>query len=190
MRYLKAIIMLILSATTALILSIVSNGADGLENARFKIGLYDVKAETGAIGESIKNYVKDSAALYNSGGFVDILEEMPAAPIIKRRIMKDVNMLKGDGLIMIFDKDDVDITDIEIQNRMFVEARTHEVWAAALQDAKTRVPVFNVKAITVNARYLLYKGSLRGEEEQWIVYHVDVYPENEDIPDLNVRPVL
>ncbi len=173
-----------------MILSIVSNDKDGLQNARFSLGLYDGKAETRAVEETIKEYIKNSAGLYNTGGFVDILEEIPAVPMIKRRIMKDINMLKGDGLIMVFDKDDADVTHLEVNNRMFAEARTREVWAVVLQDAVTRAPVFNIKAIAVNARYLLYKGSLRGEEERWIVYHVDVYPEGEDIPALNMKPVI
>jgi hypothetical protein len=60
----------------------------------------------------------------------------------------------------------------------------------SLQDIDTRKPEFNVKASVVKVRYMLHKEPFPEEKEQWIIYRVDVYPEDEEVPQWSIEPVL
>jgi len=155
------------------------------------VHIYDREKEGRDIGDAIAQYNRNSASFYNSAGFPAGLEEIPAAPLIKRRLFKDINALKGDGLVLVFDRDRTEITDIVFLNRQTAVAKTLEIWAIDLQDIRTREPVFNMKALEVKVRYLLHKEEFPdAEEKKWIIYSVDVYPGDETIPDLDTASVL
>ena len=181
--------LIIFSAVISILFSAINNQNGILENLRFNLRL-DRQEEIASIKAAVEQYNTNSAGFYNSAGLLAGLEEIPAAPLLKRRLFKDINMLKGEGLVVVFDKDAVEVTDVLFDNRDFAEVRTIEVWAISLQDRRTRKPVFNVKALEINVRYLFYKGRLRDEEKRWIVYEVDVYPEDEEVPELNIKPAI
>jgi hypothetical protein len=187
---LKFLLFLVFSLSTGLTFSFINNKNVAIENFRFNLNLYDREKEAEAIKSAIKQYNKNSASFYNSAGFLAGLEEIPAAPLIKRRLFKDINMLKRDGLVMVFDKDAVEMKRIIFLNSALAVAETEEVWAISLQEIDTRKPLFNIKASEVKVRYLFHKEPFLTEKKEWIAHEVDVYPDNEDFPELDIKPVL
>lgn len=169
----------------AVFLSIANNRTDAIDNLRFHLGLYNEVKEGKEISEAIRQFNKNSASFYNSAGFLAGLEEIPATPLLKRRLFKDISMLKRDGLVMVFDRDSVVIKRYYFKNRYYAIAEAVEVWAISLQDVKTREPLFNLKASQVKTRYQMYK-----DKGRWIIFEVDVYPVNEEIPPLDLKRPL
>lgn len=187
----KIIKVIIISALVALGLSYFHNGRVARENMKFKLGLYDREAEENDIGAAIKQYNLNSAGFYNTAGDVlDGLALIPASRLLKRRHFKDINMLKGEGLVMIFDRDRVEVKRIYFPKRSIAIAETTEVWAVNLQKVENREPVSNVKAIDVKVRYAFHKEPYSNQGMKWIAQNVDVYPMDEEIPEIDVKPAL
>jgi hypothetical protein len=173
-----------LSLMTALCISFLLNRDAAEHSTLYLSAAYEARERAG-VSESVRLYNKLSASFYNTGGYVEGLDEIPAAPLVKRRLFKDINMLKSDGLLMVFDRDRVEESGISFRNRTAAIAETEETWLVSLQEIETRKPVFNVKASQVRVRYLLEKRPFPRQEddEKWIVREVDVYPLNEEIPE-------
>jgi len=177
---------IIISAAISIAFSFARHSGDAVDNFFFHLGLNDAR-EKAAVEDAVLLYNKVSASFYSTAGddLRDGIAVIPAAPLIKRRLVKDINVLKGDGLLMVFDRDSLDMRKVYFIHRNFAVAETDEVWGVALQDVHTRKPVFNVKAVVVKARYQFIK-----EKEKWVIYEVDVYPKDEDIPGVEAKPVL
>ncbi len=143
------------------------------------------KRDIESIKTAVHYYNQYSSMFYNTGGEVMGLNEIPAAPLLKRRLFKDISMLKRDGLIMVFDRDAEEIVKVYFPLRGDAVAETKETWFITLQEYGTRKPVYSIKAVPLKVRYHLKK-----EPRGWIVYETDVYPGLEDIPVLNRRQAL
>ncbi|MDT8316475.1 MAG: hypothetical protein RQ824_00600 [bacterium] len=158
----------------------------------FKLGLYDQKSEEEEVKMAVKQYNINSAQFYNTAGEdKSALPIIPAAPLLKRRLFKDINTLKKDGLLIVFDRDRDEFLNIYFPRRDLAVAETREVWAMVLQDVKTREPRTTVKAESVKVRYVLKKEAYSRLGLVWVVYEADVYPDDERaIPPLNIKPVL
>ena len=184
-------IYLIIGATfLALLLSIIHSGSSAIENFRFNQNLKDFGKERDAVTLAIKQYNINSADFYNTGGDKGGLDDIPAAPLLKRRLFKDINMLKEDGLVMVFDRDRDEIKRIYFPERNIAVAESVEVWAMALQEVKSRDLVYSIKAVEIKVRYIL-KWELSPQRGQgWVVHHVDVYPIKEDIPEFEMKGLL
>jgi hypothetical protein len=142
----KSIILIALAVIAGLSASFFINRDEEILNLRYRLNLYDRAKETADIEKAVELYNKYSASFYNTAGYIEGLSEIPAAPLVKRRLFKDINMLKGDGFIMVFDKDKIEVKKISFLNREAAAAETDEVWMVSLQDIDTRKPVYNVKA--------------------------------------------
>jgi hypothetical protein len=171
-------------------LSLFSSGRDAFQNAAFNLSPEKRGKEAQLIESAIKNYNKYATTFYNTGDYIRGLTEIPADALLKKRLVQDINMLKNDGLVMVFDRDRVTLRDVSFRNRQFAVAVTEEVWLIALQDTYTRKPVFNVKGSEIKVRYLLRKEEFHKQGEKWIIHEADVYPGAETVPELNVLPVL
>ncbi len=186
----KLIYISALALVAALSITFLNNIDGAVANFKFFASLNDRKSEVESIETAVERYNRVSASFYNSAGSIAGLNEIPAAPFLKRRFFKDINMLKRDGLVMVFDRDSTEIKRTYFINRDLAVAESEEVWAIALQDASTRKPVVGLKAVEVRVRYLFHKEHFLKEGRIWVAREVDVYPEGEDIPELNVKPVL
>lgn len=175
----------------AIVPAVVQNGGQAFTNLRFHLGMSDEREIHDAIAVSITQYNKNSAGFYATAGeSLEGLAVIPASQLQKRRLFQDINMLKRDGLVMVFDLDSQKIRESRLVNRTTAVAQTSEVWAIALQDVMSRAPLSGVKAVAVTVRYLLHYEPGPTGKPAWIVYESDVYPEGESVPDLNIRRVL
>ena len=181
---------LVLSALAALLLA-AFQGRTAFENLKFHIGLFDKKGETEAVKAAVREYNGIGAAFYSTAAdAIQGLDYIPASRLLKRRFFLDINQLKTEGLLMVFDRDREAVTNVSFLNRELAVVETEEVWAIALQKARTREMVFNVKAYESRGRYLLHKEEYNKMNDIWVVYQIDVYPKNEDIPKLDFEPAL
>lgn len=179
-----------IAAVTAVLLSALNSMPDSIDNF-----LFHVPGRAGRDIESVRTavsqYNKNTAGFYASGGMSRAgLDVITASQMLKRRIFQDINMLKRDGLLMIFDQDRDEITDISFLDRNTAVVKSKEVWALVLQDAATREPVSNIKAGALRVRYLLHREPYAARKHAWVVYEADVYGAADAIPELNMKPVL
>lgn len=187
----KTLLISISAAILALSLSFFYNGGGAWGNMIFRLNLQDQQSEEDLVRAAIKQYNINSATFYNIAGELPAgLNEFPATPLIKRRIFKDIGMLKGEGLLMVFDRDRDEIKRIYFPRRDLAIAESREVWGVVLQDVKTREPQTTVKAVEVKVRYTFHKEPFLNQGLKWLAHHVDVYPIDEDIPGPNIEPVL
>lgn len=176
----------LIAVLLAVTLSFVNNGLASWGNMMFRLDLFDRQAEKELVREEVRQYNAVSASFYSTAGESTAgLDVIPAAPLLKRRLYKDINMLKADGFVMVFDRDRTDIRRIYFPERDLSAAEVDEVWAVSLQDLKSRKSVFNVKAVEVRVRYLFRKQPFLKSGKRWIAYAVDVYPEGEAVPEFS-----
>lgn len=188
MRFLRVSILSILLAS---LLSLAQNGISAPDNLLFRLNLYNVNEQEEAVKLAVKEYNMVSSGFYSMGGEArEGLDVIPAAPLVKRRLFKDINMLKRDGLLMVFDRDSDEVKRIYFPRRDIGVAETEEVWAVAIQDVNTREPVTGIKGVKVKVRYVFHKEPYPGYGLRWVAHYVDVYPNNEETPELNVKKVL
>jgi len=175
----------------AFAVSAVHNGRAAFPILLSPLGVVEEQRAIDDIIMSIKQYNKNSAGFYSTAGdSLEGLAVIPASQLLKRRLFQDINMLKRDGLVMVFDLDSQKVKHSRLLNRTTATATTEEVWAIALQDVQTRKPLSNVKAITVSVRYLLHYELNSTGNATWVIYEADVYPKGETVPDLNIERVL
>ena len=180
---------LVVAFTAALFASALHN-PEASDHLRLHLSGSLKAKEKQAVEEAVVQYNKLASSFYNTAGYMVGLEDIPATQLLKRRIFKDINMLKGDGLVLVFDRDSLQVKKIDFSSRNVALAETEEVWAVAFQALDTRKPVFDVKATEMTVRYLLHREQFLDKGKRWIVYEVDVYPKGEPVPERNVKPAL
>ena len=174
----------------AFLLAGFSNGPGSFKDLGFHLGIYPKQREIKAIEQAVADYNRLSASFYSSGGLQEGLDEIPAGPLMKRRLFQDINVLRNDGMVMVFDKDRFERKDITFLDRETATLEAREIWAIMFQDAETRKPLSTVKASSINVRYLLHKQIHRMAGYVWIVLECDVFPQEEKIPPMSIGPVL
>ncbi len=175
---------LLIALTVATALSFFQNLPDAPANLLFHAHVGREK-ELARIQQTIRQYNKASAGVYDTAGVKEELNVMPAAPLLKRALFQDINILRNNGQLMVFDLDSQKVEKVDFITKDFVLAVTREVWGVVVQDYYTRKRLTNVKATEVKARY-----HLRRENKQWIVHDVEVFPAAADIPEPNFKPAL
>ncbi|MDH3976638.1 MAG: hypothetical protein OEV42_20435 [Deltaproteobacteria bacterium] len=173
----------------ALVLSAAVNRPTATSALKFNVGL-GIKGDIEEIEGAVKQYNINSASFYNTAGLVAGLEEIPAAPLLKRRLFKDINMLKRDGLVMVFDRDRHEVKNIEFLRADLAAVETEEVWAVNLQEAESRKPLSSIKASHAKVRYILKKEPFYDRGIMWVIYDADLYSPGEEVPQLNRQSVL
>lgn len=185
MRKNRFVFLLCLSMVAAVVLSMWQNRQTVLDGRLFGMLRNSGEGAPDGITNAVRQYNQYSALFYNTGGSVKGLDEIPAAPLLKRRLFKDITMLKRDGLVMVFDRDRESVERITFLSAGRAVAESRETWFVTLQDLGTRKPLFSVKAIEVRARYHLVR-----EPRGWIIYRSDVYPLSEEVPPFEPVPAL
>src|SRR5574337_86155 len=105
-RYISSILLSVLC-------SFFSNGTAAITNASLKLHLASFHKDREAIERTISQYNKNSAGFYaTSGEVLGGLNVIHATQLIKRRLFQDINMLKRDNVLLIFDLDSQKITDV------------------------------------------------------------------------------
>jgi hypothetical protein len=165
---------------TAVVAAIAATAAvnkQPLYNIKFHLGLYDHAAVRENIEQTLRQFNRDFATLFNTSGPTAILAAFPADNLVKRRIFQEVNFWDGKNMVMVYDKDTFAIEKIELPlpGRAVVVAR--EIWYISAQDAVTRRRVSTLKRNTERVRYLMQM--INGK---WRVMEYEIYGEKDSIP--------
>jgi hypothetical protein len=134
------------------------------------------KSDEKLIRKAIRNYNAAVSGIYaTNGDATDELAVIPATRYEKRRIYKDVNNLKADGVLVAFDRDSEVVDKVEFVSRHLATAESTELWVNMLKHYPDRRSMSNLKALNVHCRYHLT--SL--EDGEWRVYRMEVFPQGE-----------
>jgi len=156
-----------------------------INRALFSMGI-GRKADAAQLQQLVRRYNAATQGSYATAGLaVDELAVIPAFPVEKRRIYKDINLLRVSGKMVVFDKDKVTIDKVKFVGRDEAFVTSSELWVLVLQDFATRRKLTNLKASQIQCRYHFLR-----HEGAWKVERMEVFPGEEKLPPLNVRPVL
>ncbi len=177
----KNIVSIICGVILALILSFFANH-NALMNLRFHLGLYDTPTEEKKIEATLKLFNRNFATLFNTGGNLALsLNEFPAANMIKRRVVQEINDWAGNNKVLVYDKDVFELEKIDLISPERAMAVSREVWFLNVQNRKNRSEKSGVKANPIRVRYLLKK-----IDNKWLVIEYEVFGKDDDIPEMNM----
>ncbi len=152
---------------------------DAMENYRFHMGSYDAAQVEDELVATVKEFDKLYVNFFTSGGDLSRLHEFPAANLVKRRIVQEINSWSEKDSIFSHDRYMFEIKDVRHfrADRGYVE--TAESWMYLLRNLNTGKRAKGSKRADIRVRYILYK--LDG---QWRVEDFEVYNIEDDIPAL------
>ncbi len=176
----KNIVSIICGVILALMLSFFTNN-NALVNLRFHLGLYDTTAEEKQVEDTLKLFNRNFATLFNTGGDLSVaLNEFPAANMIKRRVVQEINDWAGNNKVLVYDKDVFELEKIHLLSPGRALAVAREVWFLNVQNRDTRREKSGVKASPIRVRYLLKKIG-----NKWGVIEYEVFGKDDTVPVMN-----
>ncbi len=144
---------------------------------RYHLGLYDLKKEEKLIKQAIKQFNIDYATIFNTGGTTYVIDEYPAANLVKRRTYQEANIWARQKMVLVYDRDKTTIEDIRFYGPFRAVVVARELWFLNFQDIKTRDYLSPLKADRIRVRYLMKKVPDKG----WIVQDYEVYSDKEKV---------
>lgn len=177
----KNVLSVIAGILVALAVSLATN-PDGVNNALFRAGLIDPEASQEEITETINLFNAYFSSFFSTGGSLEGLGVFPAANLIKRWTVQEINTWKDEGKVLVYDKDRIEIESIELKGPRLAVAVTRELWFMSLQDLRTRERLSRVKANPIRVRYVLRKHG-RG----WRIEEYEVFDMKDQLPPLSME---
>ena len=167
---------------TLLALAVSLFSADNAaENLRFHMGLYDTAAEEKQVENTLKLFNRNFATLFNTGGDQSAaLNEFPAANMIKRRVVQEINDWARQDKVLVYDKDVFEIEEIDLLSPARAVVVSREVWFLNVQNRQARHEKSGVKASPIRVRYFLKK-----IDDKWGVIEYAVFGKDDPIPVTN-----
>ena len=152
----KNLVSLTAAVITAFAVSYFLNN-DPLVNFRFHAGIYNTADEEKAVEKTLNEFNRHFATLFNAGGDLSALNFIPAANLIKRRIVQEINEWARNDKVLVYDKDVFEIDEIELYSPVKAVAIATEVWFLNVQSRQKRHEKSGVKASPIKVRYILEK---------------------------------
>ena len=144
---------------------------------KYHLGLYDLSKEKELLKKAIKQFNIDYATIFNTGGTTYVIDEYPAANLVKRRTYQEANIWARQKMVLVYDRDKTTIEDIRFYGPYRAVVVTKELWFLNFQDIKTRDYLSPLKADKIKVRYLMKKMPGKG----WIVQDYEIYSEKEKV---------
>lgn len=152
------------------------------ENLRFHLGVYDTAADEKQVENTLKLFNRNFATLFNTGGDLSAaLNEFPAANMIKRRVVQEINDWARQDKVLVYDKDVFEIEKIDLLSPARAVVIAREVWFLNVQNRLARHKKSGVKASPIRVRYLLKK-----IDNKWGVIEYEVFGKDDTIPVINI----
>jgi hypothetical protein len=152
------------------------------EHLRFRLGLLDVEAMQAEAVTTVKHFDTLYVRFFTSGGDLTGLSDFPAANLVKRRIVQDINAWTAQGGILSHDRMAFEFKSVDVLAPDRAVVVTEEIWQYLLRDIVTGSRTENGKINAIRVRYIL-----RRHETRWRVEEFEVYGANDDIPPLVYR---
>lgn len=156
---------------------------DALSNLRFHTGLADIDAMKAEAEAALRTFDKKYVAIFTSGGDLEYLRDMPAANLVKRRIVQDLNSWTEKGRILSHDRMAFEISDVEIFMPDRASVVTAENWSFLIRDLETGKRISGEGGSSkIRGRYILQRFEDGWKVIDFIVYDIaDEVPPVEDI---------
>ncbi len=152
---------------------------DAMENYRFHFGSYDTEQVEGELVETVKTFDKLYVKFFTSGGDLSSLHEFPAANLVKRRIVQEINSWSKKDSIFSHDRYMFEIKEVRLVRADMGYVETAESWMYLLRNLNTGKRTKGSKKANIRVRYIL-----RNVDSKWRVEDFEVYDNNDDIPPL------
>ena len=165
----------ILLAISAVILT----EADSIDNFRFRAGLVDMERMKEELKATVIKFDRKYVALYTSGGDYIHLNDMPAANLLKRWLVQDVNSWSSEGMILSHDRYALNIKDVELLGPDMAAVVTAENWVLLMRNRETGKRTRGQKKNLIRVRYILKR-----IEGAWKVLDFEVYAPEDELPPL------
>ena len=149
---------------------------DSIDNFIFSLGLYKAHEAEKDIERTLKIFNRNFSSFFNTGGRLEGLNEFPAANMIKRRVLQEVQDWNKSGRLLVYDKDSFELEGIEFLGPARAIAVAREVWFLNIQEKDTRRKLSPVKANQIRVRYIMKK-----VEGRWIVVEFEVFGLDDEI---------
>ncbi len=121
-----------------------------------------------AIKNAVRLYNSSVAGMYATGGTApEVFASLPAFPLEKRRLFKDIKTLRDSNLLIVFDRDVEKVQSVVFEGPDRAVAISKETWVLMIQDFNTRKPLSNLKASVIQCRYLLYR-----HDGNWLLINI------------------
>ena len=180
----KNILSICFGTLLALSVSFIADD-NAAENFRFHMGLYDTAADEKQLENTLKLFNRNFATLFNTGGDLSsALNEFPAANMIKRRVVQEINDWARQEKVLVYDKDVFDIEEIDLLSPARAVVVAREVWFLNVQNRLARNEKSGVKASPIRVRYILKK-----IDDKWGVIEYEVFGKDDTIPVINTDRV-
>lgn len=178
----RNIISFIIAVVAAMAVSFFIND-DSPDNFRFHLGLFDTAEEEKAIESTLKLFNRNFATLFNTGGVQSsALNQIPAANLIKRRIVQEIGNWAKDNRLIVYDRDVFEMESIDFLSPGRAVAVAYEVWFLNVQKRDKRHEKSGVKASPIRVRYHLARAG-----DSWRVIEFEVFGKDDSVPPLNIE---
>ncbi len=178
----KNIAAFMIAIIAALAVSFFAND-NALVNLRFHLGLYERADDEKAVEETLKYFNRHFATLFNTGGRQSsALNQIPAANLIKRRIIQEIGNWAKDNRLIVYDKDVFEIESIDFLSPGRAVAVAHEVWFLNVQNREKRQEKSGVKANPIRVRYQLAR-----DKDRWRVIEYEVFGKDDSLPPFKIE---
>lgn len=117
------------------------------------------------IEKTIEIYNKILMDFFATGGNPSLIDEMPAAKILKHEIFKEIGFLSANQRVLVWDLASFKIEDVKFYGFKKAKAMVLEEWNYQFQDLFTRKPFSDVRGRTVKVEY-----DLRKVKNKWMIF--------------------
>jgi hypothetical protein len=152
---------------------------DALYNLRFWARLLDREPIRAEIEEVVREFDRKYVLLYTTGGDLSHLADLPAANMIKRRIVQDINSWRSQGKILSHDRHALNIKKVEIIRPDRAAVVTAENWVLIMRSLATGSRTKEQKHNLVRIRYILQRN-----QGLWRVIEYEVFGPDDEVPAL------
>ncbi len=177
-RHLAAIL---LGAVGALALSFFTSAGAG-DNLFFHLGMLDMEPAEREAELTVRRFDNLYVRFYTSGGDLTGLNVFPAANLVKRRIVQDINAWAEQGRILSHDRMSWEVKAVRIIAPDTAIVETDEAWQYIIRDIATGSRTKEEKTNLIKVRYIL-----RSAGGKWRVEEYEVFGAGDKLPPLGER---
>lgn len=136
--------------------------------------------EKKALLATLKVYNKILQDFYASNGVPALIDNFPAAKVIKHEIFRDLGFLRQNDRVLIYDHAETTPMEVKITDPVTAEVLLYEDWNYAYQRLRDRKPNSLVKGTGHGFRYYLQRGRRGWMVMKWDAEEVKAPPKSNE----------
>ena len=180
----KKVIAAILGALLALCVAmLIKHGS--VDHLKYSLGLWDKEAARKEVLAALDSFTQYYSKFFNTGGDLEGLGVFPAANLVKRRIVQDINAWTDQNLVLVYDKFGFEVESVEVLSPEKSLVVTKESWALMVRQRDNRSIGKGMQSLSMRVRYIFGR-----EAGIWKVQEYEVYTIDDDIQPFKERSGL